>query len=62
MNQQERSGGMLLSPVNVCRDPGEPEGAACWLCIALGRFIIDEQTAEVIGGLVLFLRVASFPL
>lgn len=62
MNQQERSGGMLLSPVSVCRDPGEPEGATCWLCIALGRFIIDEQTAEVIGGLVLFLHVASFPL
>lgn len=35
MNQQERSGGMLLSPVSVYRDPGEPEGAPCWLCIAL---------------------------
>lgn len=29
---------------------------------ALPLFIVDEQTAEAIGGLVLFLRVASFPL
>lgn len=50
-------------PLSVCAGtPGEPEGTACWLCIALGRCIGDEQTAEAIGGLVLFLRVASFPL